>query len=148
MQPQRHLLPTSLTLVPISDESLIGYVFRLGEHRYLPSARMLAASCGFEYFTNQPRPEWLASLSDSASMNAGKLAKISFGPPDRRFGDFRGNASARAFSNDAAPPIVASARRAWQSLRTTVQYGTCGTSPRALCTGACSSTSAPLARSH
>ncbi len=83
MPPAGLRIPTCLTLEPIPDESLVGYVFRLSHHRVLPNARAQFIDCGFPYPLNQPEPEWLAALAASSSMEIGRLEAISYGPPDR-----------------------------------------------------------------
>lgn len=88
-------LPSSLTLTPIPDESLTGFIFRLANHRRLPSARALAAACGFDRFTDQPEREWIEALAETASVDVQTLAEISKGPPDSRYGWWRGQRFSR-----------------------------------------------------
>lgn len=90
MPPRPPQVPTCLTLVPLPDESLIGYVFRLAHYRRLPTAYMLAKDCGLADLTNQPNAEQLAALAASASMDPTLLQAISYGPPDRRSAIFMG----------------------------------------------------------
>lgn len=79
----------ALGIKPLPDESLIGFIFRLAARRRMSSAWRLASSCGFERFTNQPKPEWLRSLAAVAQLEPASLEAISFGPPDDRRGTFR-----------------------------------------------------------
>ena len=82
--------PPSLGSTPLSDESLIGFIFRLAKRRRMSSGRRLAFACGFDRLTNRPRPEWLGALATRAEVDAASLEAISFGPPDDRRGVFHG----------------------------------------------------------
>jgi hypothetical protein len=84
--------PHSITAYPDPDESLIGYMFRLAKLRHLRNARSTMTGCGFRQFTNQPERSWLEALSADARIPVADLEAISFGPPDRSFGVFRGMA--------------------------------------------------------
>ena len=56
----------------------------------MQSAWALAAECGFERLTNRPRPEWLEALAVNARVEVLDLKRMSYGPPDRAIGWFRG----------------------------------------------------------
>ncbi len=47
-------------------------------------------ACGFNHYTNQPRPEWLAALAETASIDIDALAAITRGQPDSQYGWWRG----------------------------------------------------------
>ncbi|MBV8458442.1 MAG: TniQ family protein [Acetobacteraceae bacterium] len=82
--------PASLGSKPHSDESLIGFIFRLAKRRKMSSGRRLAFICGFDRLTNRPEPEWLAALARAAQTTVAPLEAISYGPPDDGRGVFRG----------------------------------------------------------
>jgi hypothetical protein len=66
----------------IADESLISFIYRLARRRRVLSPQKLAAECGFDRLTNQPRPEWLARLADLAGCAYSQLEALTYGPPD------------------------------------------------------------------
>src|SRR5258708_6593346 len=78
-------------LDPIADESLISFMFRLAKRRRRLSAWSIARACGFEWWTNRPRPEWLAKLAELSDVKLAKLEALTYGPPeDTRVARFRG----------------------------------------------------------
>lgn len=74
-------IPTCLTLEPIPDESLMGYIFRLARYRGLGSGIAQMADCGIDRPTNQPTREEMDALAASASMPVRRLQAISYGAP-------------------------------------------------------------------
>jgi hypothetical protein len=88
-----------LTLEPIPDESLTGYIFRLASYRRLTSARALAAECGFDRFTDQPQLAWLEALAQTSGVEVHKLAAISMGPFDYQYSWWRGQRFRRRLLN-------------------------------------------------
>lgn len=83
-------ISTTLILEPHIEESLVGYIFRLANYRRLNSARMLLHACKFEWYTNQPRPEWMAELAGTACVEEEDLWAISYGQQDTVWATFRG----------------------------------------------------------
>ena len=88
--PARHPGQHSVSAKPRPDESLTGYIFRLAARRRLKTAFQVAASAGFNRFTNRPRREWLEALATLAEVPFADLEAMSFGLPDDAVGWFRG----------------------------------------------------------
>lgn len=77
----KDLMPT-LGVTPLSDESLIGFMYRLAARQRRVSATAFARSLGFDRLTNRPEPSWLEALAKACDVSFDQIAAISYGPPD------------------------------------------------------------------
>lgn len=74
---------------PYDDESLIGFIFRLAERRRI-RASSIFTEAGVSGLSNRPRLDLLENLSLVTGTPVMDLQNIAYGPPDPKWGTFRG----------------------------------------------------------
>jgi hypothetical protein len=85
-----------LGVIPIPDETLVSFMFRLAVSQGYPTAQALLRPTGEPRPTNRPNALLLRKYADLAGVAVADIERLGWGPPDPTHGEFRGHRLANA----------------------------------------------------